>query len=593
MSCDYEFAEFRINSLNRELLRNGERVLLSPRSFDVLWVLVQHSGSLVGKTSLMDAVWRDTAVEENSLARAISDIRRALGEGAKESRFIETMSRRGYRFLGEVTAVPANSGHGRVETKRSAPADARANRLTTLAILPFAWLKATGNDSSLSVGLADALITRLSNLPQFIVRPTSAILRYEGTGEDQVAVAQALGVDFVISGSIQQAGDHIRVTVQAVSPDERRAIWGDRFDERSTNLFAIEDSISERVAAALTRRLTQVRQQVPGRSPSRSSEAYELNLRGRSLLTKRTFPAAQEAIEAFHRAIEIDPQYAAPWAGVADAHILIGLHGALTGWLPPQMTYPEAKRAALRSIELQPDLADAHCSLAFVNFFYEWDWTPAQQEFDAVFRQQPYHVDARHYYSMMCCFAGHHEEALTAIGLALKPNPSSPVLNANRGYILYFARRYPEAMEQLQHALELDPSFSVTHHRLGLVCSALGMHQEAIDHLVLAEQYSGENPQALGALGFVYGQSGDGGKAREILARLVALSEGRYVSAAIMADVCVGLRQADQTLAWVEKALVERSAAIPRLRVDARYDWLRRDPRFERVVESVRVPGAI
>lgn len=593
MSLDYEFANFRVSSLNRELLRNGEPVPLSPKSFDVLMVLVERKGAVVDKRSLINAVWAGTAVEENSLARAVSDIRRVLGEGPKENRFVETISRRGYRFLAEVTAVQVNSELTSGGSPRPAPSAPGPTRLMTLAVLPFAWITIRGSEPSLSVGMADALITRLSNLPQIVVRPTSSILRYENPRQNLAAIAKELGVDFVISGSIQQAGDHIRVTVQSVSPDQQRSIWGDQFDETLTNLFAIEDSISERVAAALTLHLTNAESKLLSRSHTKNSEAYELNLRGRYFISKRTFRETQKAIECFQRAIEIDPYYALPWVGIANAHILMGLHGSLTGWLSPRDTYPEAKRAALKSMELQPDLADAHSSLGFVNFFYEWDWHSAWREFKRAVDLQPYHLDTHHWYAMMCCFAGHHDEALAAMETALTSDPISLILNANRGYILYFARRYADAMEQLQQALELDESFAPTHHRLGLVCSALGMDGKAIDHLVLADQYSGESSQALGALGYAYAQYGDIQKAKDILERLIALSNKRYVSAAIMADVCVGLRQANQTLQWLDKAVSERSAAIVRLRVDPRYDWLRSEPRFQEVVESVRVPDSI
>lgn len=580
----YEFADFRLDAANRELLRRGEPVALVAKSFDVLLVLVQHSGMMLPKSRLIDMVWEDACVGENSLARAIADIRRALGEGPKERRFIATISGRGYRFLPDVTAVAANGRNEQDELATAAMPLPPKGAITTLAVLPFAWLTQHGNDPSLSLGIADAVITRLSHLTQLVVRPTSAILPYAGSSKDLSTIARELRVDYVISGSIQQVGEHVRVTVQMVSPDQPRSIWADQFDEQFTHLFVVEDSLSERVAAALALSLTNAQKDSFTRSYTKNSEAYQLNLRGRYFLSKRTFVAAQKAIDHFRQAIELDSQYVMPWVGIADAQILIGLHGALTGWLAPHDTYPEAERAALRAIELQPDVAEAHASLGFIYFFYRWDWPAARREIGHALLRQPNYANAHHWYAMMCSFRGQHEAALVAIRTALDLEPISLIFNANYGYILYFARHYQAAIEHLRKTLDMDESFPVTHHRLGLAFSNLGMHKEAIEHCLAATRLSQESPQALGALAYAYARSGETEKASVILQRLVQMSKTRYVSAAIIAEVCLGLEHFDDTLEWLDAAVRERTAAIPRLRVDPRFDCLRRNPRFQRVI---------
>ncbi len=590
-SVCYEFADFRLDPANRELLQRGHPVPLVAKSFDVLLFLVQHSGMLIEKSRLLDSVWADASVEENSLARAIADIRKALGEGPKEHRFIATISGRGYRFLQDVVTVVPRHPRNLAESADKEMPTPSTSVVTTLAVLPFAWLTPQGDDPSLSLGIADAVITRLSNLSQLVVRPTSAILTYAGSSQDLTAVARTLKVDYVITGSIQQAGEHVRVTVQMISADEQRSLWADQFDEKFTHLFAVEDSLSTRVAAALALNLTSAQKHSFKHSYTKNSEAYQLNLRGRYFLSRRTFEAAQKAIRHFRQAIELDPQYAMPWVGIADTQILIGLHGSLTGWLPPHDTYPEAERAALKAIELQPDLAEAHASLAFVYFFYRWDWASAQREVKQALLRQPYYANAHHWYSMMCSFMGQHEAALAAIRTALDLEPLSLICNANHGYILYFARKYPQAIEQLQRTLEMDETFPATHHRLGLAYSSSGLHREAIDHCVAAARLSGDSPQALGALAYAYARGAETEKAEEILGLLVEISKTKYVSAAIMAEACLGLEQLDHAMEWLLAAVQERTAAILRLRVDPRFDCVRSDPRFQRVIEQTFLKG--
>jgi TolB-like protein/Tfp pilus assembly protein PilF len=572
----------------RTLLRQDEPVQLVPKSFDVLAVLVENSGRLLDKNFLLSAVWSDAAVEENSLARAIADIRRALGEGPKENRFIATVARRGYRFLPRVTRseLPVTPGVGSAPNATSVPAG--VEKLTTLAVLPFTWLTQEGSDGSLAVGLADALITRLSNLTQLIVRPTSSILKYLDGDRDPAAIAAELNADFVITGSLRQSSDRVRVTVQMVSPVQQRSVWADHFEEEFTHIFSVEDSISERVAAALALKLTADQKSSLSRNNTRNNDAWQLYLRGRHLLSKRTLAGAQGAIELFRQALDLDSEYAQAWVGISDAYILTGLHGALTGWLAPHGTYPEARRAALKAIGLNDSLGEAHASLGFVHFFYDWDPPAAIREFTRALSLHPHYAPAHHWYAMACGFLGQHEESMAAISRALEIEPLSLLLNANRGYLFYFARRFDEAFVQLQATLEMNPSFAPTHHRLGLVFGALGKYREAIRHLTEAHRLSQDSPQALGALGYLHGMARNKAAALEILQQLEVLSATSYVSAASFAEVHLGLGEYTEVFKWLDKALDERTSALVRLKVDPRFDDVRSDSRFQLVLQNMR-----
>ena len=417
-------------------------------------------------------------MEENSLSRAVADIRKALGESAGENRFIATVSKRGYRFVAEVTNAIQNTAVPVTETPPT-----RDDRCTTLAVLPFAWLTQEGRDGPLAVGLADALITRLSNLTQIVIRPTSSILRYADGLQDPLAIAAELKVDFVISGSLQQSEDRVRVTVQMVSPDQQRSMWADHFEERITHIFSLEDSISARVAAALALKLTSAQRESLSRHGTENHQAYQLYLRGRYFWSRQTFVSAQKAIACFRQAIDLDPGYAEAWAGIADAYILIGLAGALSGGMPPDQIYPEARDAALRAIELQETLAEAHTSLGFIKAFYEWIRARPKRSFHRALILQPNYASAHHGRALSLGFGGQYDASLKEIDAALEVEPLSPIFNANKGYLLYAARRHDEALAHLQKTLEVDTSFPATHYRLALVWNALGMPGEAIRHL--------------------------------------------------------------------------------------------------------------
>ena len=556
-----------MDPLERTLHRGEDALPLVPKSFDVLLVLLQNRGRLMDKQELLDLVWAGVAVEENSLARAVADIRKALGEGARENRFIETVAKRGYRFVAEVASDDS--------------ADEPQHATTRLAVLPFAWLTNEGRDGSLSVGLADALITRLSNLSQIVVRPTSAILQYADGKLDPFGLGNELEADFIISGSLQQAGDRVRVTVQMVSPDQQRSVWADHFEETFTHIFSVEDSISARVAAALALKLTNAERESLTRHSTENHEAYQLYLRGRSSWSRQTFAAAREAIVYFGQAIDLDPGYALAWAGIADAHILIGLSGALTGGLPPHQIFPEAKFAALRAIELDGASAEAHTSLGFIKLFYDWNPREAHEEFQRALTRQPNHASAHHGMALAYGFSGNGEAALQAIDAALEAEPLSPILNANKGYLLYTAGRREESIAQLKRTLEIDPAFAATHYRLGLA-------RDAIDDLQEARRLSGNSPYTLGALGYFCARAGRRTEACELLATLQEVAKSQFVSAFLMAEICVGLGYLDQALEWFDRVVAERSPALYTLNVDPRFDGLRVDPRFQRVLENLR-----
>jgi len=574
----YQFGPFYVDPLNRILVREGKTVALPPKSFDLLSLMVQNSGRLLDKDYLLNHVWSDVAVEENSLTRAVSDIRKALGESPGQNRFIATIARHGYRFLPHVTL------HEPVEQTE---AQVSLNRAMSVAVLPFNCLIPEGDDKPLAVGMADALITRLSSLPQIVVRPTASILRYADDPRDPLVIASELRVDFVLSGSIQHIGERVRITAQVINLSEQRSVWAEHFEERLTHIFALEDSISSRIVAALALKITNAQKESLARLHTLSSDAYQAYLRGRYFWSKQTLAGAHSANAYFRQAIEIDSRYAQAWAGIADALILIGLSGSLTGGLPPCEVYPEARKAALSALELDDSLVEARSSLGFIKLFYDWDLAGSQIELSHALALQPNYATAHHGRALGLGFTGQFEDALKAIDEALEIEPLSLIFNANKGYLLYIAGLHRASVEHLERTLEIDSTFAPTRYRLGLALAALGRLEESVEHVIEVRRLSDESPHALGALGYLYGLAGREEGAREILRRLDDLSKIRYVSPTIQAEVLTGLRQYDDAVRWLSKALDERNAALFAFRVDSRFECLWSDPRFVELAKAL------
>jgi len=442
------------------------------------------------------------------------------------------------------------------------------------------------DEAVLAVGIADALITKLSSLPQVVVRPTASILKYVADQRDPVSIATELGVDFVISGSLQQIDDRLRLTVQMVTPDQKRCVWADSFEETFTNLFAVEDSISSRVANALTLKLTPAQRQSLARRNTSNSEAYQLYLRGRYYWSEQTFTSALQAIDCFRESIALDPNYALAWSGMADAYVLIGLLGALTGGLPAVHIWPNAKNAAVRAIALYDAQAEAHASLGFINFFYEHKEPEAHAEFDHALALQPHYASAHHGRSLVFGFSGRCEESLAAIQNAITIEPLSPIFNANKGYLLYIARRYDESVVQLRNTIELDPTFAATHYRLGLTLTAQKDYHDAARHLEEARRLSNQSPHVYGALGYLYAITGQRSLANKTLEHLNELSKRSHVSAATLAEIQIGLGDSEGVWASLRTAIENRSPAVFTFRVDPRFDEMRSMSRFAELLVS-------
>ncbi|SRR6266404_1499385 len=582
-SC-YEFGPFRLNASERLLLRDGQPVPLPPKVFDTLLVLVQSSGHLVEKDELMTKLWPDTFVEEATLARNISDLRKALCEDTGQHKYIETVPKRGYRF---VASVRITEGDAILVQRRSKSRTVIEEIVETaprgsLAVLPFKPLGPDGDDEYLGLGIADALITRLSNVRQILVRPTSSIFKYAGSRQDPVIAGRELKVDSVVEGSVQVSGDRIRVTVQLVSIADEASLWAEQLDVKFTDIFAVEDSISQRVVEALTLKLTGEEQKLLSKHHTENTEAYQVYLRGRYFLNKRTTRCIKKAAEYFQQAIQIDPSYALAYAGLADSLTL------LVTWepLPPLEGFPKAQSAAARALEIDPTLAEAHASMGHL-LLHTWHWEDAESAFRNAIDLNPGYASAHQWYSEYLAAMGRFDEAVAEIRRAQELDPLSPNQNSDVGWVLYYARRYDEAIDQLRHAVEMDPEFLQAHVLLGQAYTQKAMYEEAIAEFDRAMDLSGKGRLSILLVGHAYAVSGRTREALAAIDKLNALSKERYFSPYRVALIHAGLGDNDQAFEWLERGYQKRDAWLIWLKVDPALDRLRSDQRFPDLLRRV------
>lgn len=568
-------------------MRNGEPVALAPKVLDTLLALVESSGRLLPKDELISGLWPDTFVEEATLARNISDLRRALGESSGEARYIETVPKSGYRFVAEVRQVEPKDSvtiierhtRSRVVVQEELDAEVRS-----IAVLPFKPLGANEGDEHLGLGLADALITRLSNIRQIAVRPTSAVMKYAGTGHDPAAAGRHLKVEAVLDGAIQRSGERVRVTVQLVSTSEETPLWAGKFDEMFTDIFAVEDSISEQVAHALTLRLTGEERKLLGKRYTENSEAYELYLKGRYYWNKRTADGLERSIECFRNAISIDSRYALAHAGLADTYTLLGDVGFTS--IPPKEAFSKAKKSAIKALEIDDTLAEARASLGHIHM-HCYEWAEARRELQRAIELNPNYAHAQQLHAFYLAFNGRIEEAGSEMRRALRLDPLSLPINTDVGAIHYFAREYRRAIDQYRKTVELDSNFDRAHFWLAAAYEQEQMYDEAIAEYTIVIELSGGSLEARASLGHAYARAGRGDEALLIFEGLNQESSSRYVSPYDLAIINLGLGESEAAIKWLDRACDEHAGWMIYLTVDPRLDAIRSDARFKALLRRV------
>jgi len=581
----YEFGPFRLLPTERRVLRGTEVVQLTPKVFDTLLALVQNSGRLIMKDELMKMIWQDSFVEEGNLTQNIFILRKTLGESPHDHQYIVTIPGQGYRFVAEVQEIPRTrvEWHPTESALEDGPTRSDERGVTSLAVLPFKPLNAESDNEYLGPGIADTLITRLSNIRRLNVRSTNSVLKYVDMQSDPLAAGRELGVDAVLDGKIQRAGERIRVTMQLIRVRDASTLWAEKFDEKFTDIFDVQDSISEQVMRALALQLTTAEQKLLTKRYTESAEAFQLYIKGRHFWNKRTVEGLKRGMGYAQQAIDIDPTYTMAYIGMADSYNLLAGYAGLA----PKETFPKAKAAALRAQEIDDTLAEAETSLGFVNYKYEWNWAEAEERFRRAITLKPDYPTGHHWYGEFLATQGRFRESIDELERAQQLDPLSLPINTDLGQSFFFAGQYDRAIEQSLKALEMDQTFVRAQIILCAAYEQKGMYAEAIATLEGARAVAGTNPLATGGLGHAYALAGKREKALEALEELKKLSAERYVSAYNIAIIYTGLNDTERALWWLDRAFDNRDVWLVWLGVNPRFARLRRDARFTELLRRI------
>jgi TolB-like protein/Flp pilus assembly protein TadD len=439
------------------------------------------------------------------------------------------------------------------------------------------------DDNYLGLGIADALINRLSSIREVIVLPTSSVIKYDGIEQDAVAAGRELGVESLIDGRIQRSDNRIRVTAQLVNICDGTIVWGNKFDEKFTDIFTVEDRVSEQVADALTLRLSGEERRLLTRRYTEDIEAYQLYLKGRYHWNKRSAEGLKEAIDYFKQAIALDASYALAYAGLADCYGLLSNYDVTS----PQSTMLNAKAAALRALEIDYTLAEAHVSLGLVHKDYDWDFEEADREFKLAIDLNPGYSTAYHWYAENLVALGRVDEAIEAVSRAKELEPLSPMIGCQVGWVLYHARRYDEAIEQFQKMLEMDSGFWVARLFLGMAYEQIGLYEEALLELDRARELSGGHMETLAFMGHIYAVLGKRGAALKVLEQLKRRSKQKYVSPFTMALIHIGLGNKERALDLLEEACENRDTILIYFLRFPHLDNLRSEQRFINILQRM------
>jgi len=626
------FGSFEVDLASGELRRQGLKIGLQDQPFRLLALLLDRAGEVVTREELRDKLWpADTFVDfDHSLNTAVRKLREALGDSAETPRYVETLARRGYRFVAPLAepgpgAPLAHSADADVASASPPPAarlrssarralviaavlssaalvaywvGGRAKprtppgRRLTLAVLPFDNLSGDADQEYLSDGLTEEMITQLDRLERDRLRVTarSSTWKYKHADRDIDRLRQELGADYVLEGSLRRAGERVRVTAQLIQAVDQTHVWAETYERDLGDVLVLESEVARAVARAIALTLTPDAQARLASARSVRPESYQDYLRGRYFFNRKTEVALKQALGYFQRAIAADPGYAPAYTGLADCYWSLGA-SATVGGLPPRQTMPEAKAAALKALEIDGTLAEAHSSLAMVHLLYDWDLAASEKEFRRALELDPDYTTAHHWYSHTLIVLGRTAESLAESKRALELEPLNLVVGVHLGWHYLYARQYDQAIEQFRKTLELDPAFPQTQRYAAWAYLQKGMRQEAIASLQAVLGQLGRNPEVEGELGYALGVAGRRAEALAMLEGLRQLSSTRYVSPYSVALVHAGLGDRDQALAWLEKAYLERSDYMPYLNREPMLDGLRSDPRFAALVRRVGLPN--
>ena len=566
----YAFGTYQLDGEGRVLFREGVLVALPPKVAELLVALVQAAGTVVTREHLLERLWPDTVVEEGSLTSHISLLRKTLGADSKGRQFIETLSKRGYRFVAPVTLVECE-----------APESARL----MLVVLPFENFTAGDKYDYFSDGLTEEMITEIARLsPERlgVIARTSAML-FKSTTKNIGEIGHALGVSHVLEGSVRRAGERVRITAQLIRVSDESHLWAESFERALDDVLEVQAEVAQAVAREVQVKLSphDARRLHPEKRRSIKPQAYEAYLRGRHFWYRRTEEGMRRSIECFQEALQYDPSFAAAYDGISDAHTML----ACRGITPALDSFHKAKAAARQAVRIEPDLGAGYASLAHVRL-HDWDWVGIESDFRRAVELDPGYAISHYWYAEYLMAMGRTEAAIRRVEHSLVLDPLNSVINASVGMIRYLAHDYDGALVALRRGLEIDPTHYVSHLRVGLVCMQKNLPNEAVAAMLQAVTHSRGSTEAKVGLAQAYAIMGDSQSMKRIVQEL---GEGRrpYVSPYNVARLYGAIGDKPRALEWLERAYQEHNPDLIELTREPSFASLRSDAKFRELTARI------
>ncbi len=623
------FGAFTLDSRQRRVERDGVAIEVAPKQFDALLLLIENAGNLVSKEVFHARLWPTTVVSETSLNKCIWQLRQILGDSDDASPYIETVPKQGYRFVANVVTkstvgasapalsppviahVAEDAGYAvnvvkpgmstlrknsrvreivlacvglivfatAVWSWRTSHTSAPPTPITTIAVLPFKPLLPSNRDEALELGMADTLIAKLSRSKRVAVSSLNAVRKFGRIDQDPLVAGRELGVGAVLEGQLQRDGDHVRFTTRLLKVSDGSALWSGTFDDTFTNVFAMQDTIAEKAATALALRLDPGEQRALNRHYTENAAAYRLYIAARYTMAKATRSNIDKSIELFRQAIDLDPAYALAYAGLGEAYRRL----PITSDVEPKEAFPLAKSAAVKALEIDDTIGEAHAVLGWVAVWYDWNWDAAGKEFRRAIEVNPDVAETHIGYALMLAQTGENADAIREAKRARALEPLSPLIRSLAAMFIE-----PEAaLADLDKTLAISPTFWIAHLARGWLYLNAERFEDAITEFSKARDESEGSLQAVSMLGYTLARSGRKDEAQQVLDQLLVRAQQGYVPPVSIATVYAGLGDADEVFTWLNFACDVRDVRLAYLKTDRRWDTLRNDPRFVAIATRV------
>ena len=582
----YEFSGFRLEVAQRRLLHLGRPLPIKPKILDLLLFLVERHGQLITKDQLMKSIWPDAIVEENNITVSISMLRKTLGDNRVNPQFIETVPRRGYRFVAEVTEVSAEETPRGPTRQLTLQAEPEEETIDSLAVLPIEGSDKDVNVEYLSDGITESIINMLSRIPKLRVLACSTIFRFKGKEINPQEVGQLVNVKAVMTIRVIRLGEQLIIRSELVKAADGSQLWGEQYNRTVSDVLAIQDEIAKAITESLKFKLDGDDKTPLIKQPTENIQAYNLYLRGRYFWNKYSKDWVMKAIEVFEEAISIDASYALAYCGLADAYFrLSNIH------FPPREVLPKAKEAALKALEIDENLAEAHSSLGLIKVYYDHDWEGAESEFRKALELNPYLVSAHQRYGSYLTFMGRFEESIRHYEDALSLDPFSLQINMNLATTYYLRGEYDRAINHLNKTSELEPNYMPTHFVLGSAYVQQGRLQEAIEQFQFIYKMDEEAYIALGFMGYAHALNGQRAEAETLLNILQDIAERKYISPYSLLLIHLAIGPLERVFQLLEQLYEERNDWLVWLKVSPELKNLRSDPRFQDLLRRIGFPN--